>query len=205
MFEKEIFRQLYCYLSKNELLSRFQSGFRPKHSTLSALIQLCDQLLKNMDNRKMNCVAFLDVKKAFDSINHKILLHKMHILFGISGLQLNWFESYLSNREQQCEVNDNLSTPKRIICGVPQGSILGPLLFLLYINDMPDCLQNSDPSLYADDTVISASSNDCNDLVAIINADLEHIWKWMGKNKLQIHPENLNICLLHPPIISKII
>ena len=84
VFEKEIFCQLYCYLSKNELLSRFQSGFRPKHSTLSALIQLCNQLLKNMDNGKMNCVAFLDVKKAFDSINHKILLHKMHILFGIS-------------------------------------------------------------------------------------------------------------------------
>ena len=89
-----------------------------------------------MDNGKMNCVAFLDVKKAFDSINHKILLHKMHIFFGISGLQLNWFESYLSNREQQCEVNDKSSTPKRIICGVPQGSILGLLLFLLYINDI---------------------------------------------------------------------
>ena len=86
VFEKEIFRQLYCYLSKNELMSRFQSGFRPKHSTLSALIQLCDQLLKNRDNGKMNCVAFHDVKKAFDTINHKILLHKMHILFGISGI-----------------------------------------------------------------------------------------------------------------------
>ena len=199
VFEKEIFRQLYCYLSKNELLSRFQSGFRPKHSTLSALIQLCDELLKNMDNGKMNCVVFLDVKKAFDSINHKILLHKMHVLFGISGLQLNWFESYLSNREQQCEVNDKLSTPKRIKCGVPQGSILGPLLFLVYINDMPDCLQNSDPSLYADDTVICASSNDCNDLVAIINADLENIRKWMGKNKLQIHPKKSKYMFVASP------
>ena len=132
-------------------------------------------------------------------INHRILLHKIHILFGISGLQLNWFESYLSNREQQCEVNDTLSTPKRIKCGVPQGSILGPLLFLLYINDMPDCLQNSDPSPYADDTVICASSNDCNDLVAIINADLENIRKWMGKNKLQIHPKKSKYMFVASP------
>ena len=174
MFEKDIFRQLYFYLSNNSLLSKFQSGFRPKHSTLSPLIQLCDELLKNMDYRKLNCVAvFLDVKKAFDSINHKILLDKMRTLFGISGIQLKWFESYLSNREQQCQIDDQLSTPKQIKCGVPQGSILGPLFFLLYINDMPDCLQNSNPSLYADDTVISASSQ-FGELVAIINADLKH-------------------------------
>lgn len=189
VFEGEVFRQLYCYLTDNSLLSKFQSGFRPKHSTLSALIQMCDDLLKNMDNGNLNCVVFLDVRKAFDSINHKILLNKMRDLFGISGIQLNWFESYLSNREQQCLINGSLSTPKKIRCGVPQGSILGPLFFLLYINDMPDCLQNSVPSLYADDTVIYASSTDCDDLVARINADLENIRKWMIRNKLQIHPK----------------
>ena len=146
-----LFRQLYFYLSNNSLLSMFQSGFRPKHLTLSALIHLCDELLENMDNGKINCIVFLDVKKAFDSIIHKILLDKMRTLFGISGIQLKRFESYLSNRQQQCKIDDQLSSPKRIKCGVPQGSILGPLFFLLYINDMPDCLQNSDPSLYADE------------------------------------------------------
>ena len=85
VFEKEIVCQLYCYLSKNELLSRFQSGFSPKHSTLSALIQLCDELLKNMDNGNINCVVLFDIKKAFDAINHKIPLDKMRFLFGISG------------------------------------------------------------------------------------------------------------------------
>ena len=159
-----------------------------------------------MDNGKLNCVVFLDVKKAFDSINHKILLDKMRTLFGISGIQLKLFESYLSNREQQCQIDDQLSTPKQIKCGVPQGSILGPLFFLLYINDMPDCLQNSNPSLYADDTVISASSHDFDELVAIINADLENIRKWMISNKLQVHPKKTKYTFIGSPynLIHKI-
>ncbi len=188
VFEREVFRQLYGYLSNNSLLSKFQSGFRPKHSTLSALIQMCDNLLKNMDSGELNCIVFLDVRKAFDSINHKILIDKMHNFFGVTGNQLKWFESYLNNRVQQCLINGQLSSPRTITCGVPQGSILGPLLFLLYINDMPDSLSHSTPSLYADDTEIYASSNDCADLVNKVNIDLENIRKWMMQNKLQIHP-----------------
>ena len=111
--------------------SRFQSGFRPKHSTLSALIQMCDEWLQNMDDGKLNCVVFLDVRKAFVSINHEIPLQKMHDYFGIIGKELEWFKSYLTNREQQCTVNGQTSSPKKIVCGIPQGSILGPLLFLL--------------------------------------------------------------------------
>ena len=85
IFEKEVFRQLYGYLSSNSLLSSFQSGFRPKRSTLSALIQLCDNLFKSMDDGKLNCVVFLDVRKAFDSINHEILINKMRTFFGVTG------------------------------------------------------------------------------------------------------------------------
>jgi retron-type reverse transcriptase len=113
---------------------------------------MCDDLLKNMYNGELNCVVFLDVRKAFDSINHEILLDKMHHFFGITGTQLKWFESYLNNRVQQCLINGQLSSPKTITCGVPQGSIMGPLLFLLYINDMPDSLSYSVSSLYAYDT-----------------------------------------------------
>ncbi len=106
-FEKEVFRQVYRYLSESSLLSKFQSGFRPKHSTVTALIQMCDEWLENMDNGKLNGVVFIDIKKAFDSINHRILLNKMNEQFGIFGVELKWFESYLTNREQQCNVNGN--------------------------------------------------------------------------------------------------
>ena len=92
VFEREVFNQVYRYLSENSLLSRFQSEFRPKHSTLSALIQMCDDWLQNMDNGNLNCVVFLDVQKAFDSVNHEILLNKMHEYFGMSGTQLKWFK-----------------------------------------------------------------------------------------------------------------
>ena len=188
VFEREVFNQVYRYLCDNSLLSRFQSGFRPKHSTLSALIQMCDDWLQNMDNGNLNCVVFLDVKKAFDSINHEILLNKMHEYFGISDTQLKWFESYLINREQQCMVNGQISSPKNITCGIPQGSILGPLLFLLYINDMPKSLKYVTPSMYADDTEIYASSKHGDELVANLNCDLENVRKWMVQNRLQIHP-----------------
>jgi hypothetical protein len=114
---------------------------------------MCDDLLENMDKGKINCVVFLDVRKAFDCINHEILLKKMLNYFGTSGIPLNWFRSYLADREQQCLVNGHLSSPKMIKCGVPQGSILGPLLFPLYINDMPDSLKYLTPSLHADITL----------------------------------------------------
>ena len=99
---------------------------------------MCDEWLENMDNEKLNGVIFLDTKKAFDSINHGILLNKMKKRFGISSIELKWFESCLSNREQQCSINKQLSSKKKITCGVPQGSILGPLLFLFSMTCLSD-------------------------------------------------------------------
>ena len=113
VLEKEVFRRVYGYLTENCMLSKFQSGFRPKHSTVTALIQMCDEWLENMDNGKLNGVIFLDIKKAFDSINHGILLNKMKMRFGISSIALKWFESYLSNRERQCSINEQLSSKKQ--------------------------------------------------------------------------------------------
>ena len=113
---------------------------------------MCDNWLEKMDNGKLTGLISIDIRKAFDSIDHKILLRKMHEHFGIQGLQLTWFQFYLTKRSQVCVVNGHTSLAKEIVCGVPQGSILGLLLFLLYFNDLPECLRNTTLDLYADDT-----------------------------------------------------
>jgi hypothetical protein len=128
-FEKEVFRQVYTYLSVNSLLSKFQHGFRPKHSTVTALIQMCDEWLENMDNGKINGVVFVDIKKAFDSINHCVLLNKMNEQFGIFGSELKWFESYLMNRVQQCSINGKLSDKKGLTVECPRVLYWGSCYF----------------------------------------------------------------------------
>ena len=125
-----VFNQLYEFLNANSLLSKHQFGFRPKNSTLAALIQMCDAWYENIDIVEFNGAVFIDIRKAFDSINHNILLRKMKEQFGISNIELKLFESYLSDREQMSFVNGVMSAPKRIVCGVPQGSILGPPIVL---------------------------------------------------------------------------
>ncbi|CAB3998011.1 Kazal-type serine ase inhibitor 1 [Paramuricea clavata] len=128
-----------------------------------------------MDNGQLSGVVFLDIRKAFDSIDHTILLQKMNDQFGIKNVELDWFKSYLTNREQACIVNGAMSSPKAIVCGVPQGSILGPLLFLLYINDLPECLEKTSPHLYADDTQISTSAKTIEELTENLNNDLKKV------------------------------
>ena len=147
----------------------------------------------------LNGVVFLDIRKAFDSIDHSILLKKMNEQFGIYGAELKWFESYLTKRQQVCFINGHTSSPRQITCGVPQGSILGPLLFLLYINDMPNCLKSTTPCLYADDTEIFASSFDYDTLVKNLNYDLKNIHTWLTKNKLQHHPTKTKLMFIGSP------
>ena len=110
ILERSVFDQLYKFLNDNSLLSKYQSGFRPKNSTLTALLQMCDEWHQNLDCGKLIGVVFLDIRKAFDSVDHKILLHKMKTQFGLTSIELGWFESYLMNREQVC----NLPLLKRL-------------------------------------------------------------------------------------------
>ena len=173
VFEKEVFQQLYHYLKVNSILSKFQSGFRSRlHSTVSASIQMCDDWLDNMDKGRLTGVVFLDIRKAFDSVDHSILLEKVQF-YGVADRELMWFKSYLTARQQQCLVNGCLSSQSNLLCGVPQGSILGPLLFLIYINDLPNCLKFTTPCLYADDTQIFTSSFDTGVLANNKNSDLK--------------------------------
>ena len=169
VLERLVFNQLYKFLSDNSLLSKHQFRIRPKNSTLTALIQMCDEWYQNMDDGNLNGVVFLDIRKAFDSVDHQILLHKIKTQFGLRNIEFDWFASYLTNKEQVCNINGSISSSKNIKTGVPQGSILGPLLFLLYINDLPECLQRTTPCLYADDTQIFASSAE---LIDSLNHDL---------------------------------
>ena len=153
VFEKIVYDQPYQYLNDNQLLSSCQSGFRSLHSTLTALLEATNSWSVNIDNGFLNGVVFIDLKKAFDTINHEIILRKLSY-FGADQATDKWFQSYLSNRTQRCNVNGNLSTASTVTCGVPQGSILGPLLFFMYINDLPNCLRVAAPRMFADDTSI---------------------------------------------------
>ena len=164
-----IFEQLYEYLNNNNLISASQSGFRTLHSTLTALIETVDNWSINIDNGLLNGVIFIDLKKAFDTIDHAIL-RKLQV-YGVDQNGIKFFESYLSNRSQRCCVNDELSEAVPITCGVPQGSNLGPLLFLIYINDLPNCLNRASPRMFADDTNISIAANSVMELepLSILN------------------------------------
>ena len=146
VFERIVYDQLYNFLSTEGIISDQQSGFQSLHSTVSALLEATDSWELNIDRGYINAVVFLDLKKAFHAVDHEILLTKMN-RYGIQGTSLDWFKSYLTNRTQRCSVNDCLSDFTTLKCGVPQGTILGPLLFLVYINDLPNCLSFSIPRM----------------------------------------------------------
>ena len=130
-------QRLYKFLELCNVLYSLQFGFRQKHSTNHALISMTEAIKSTIDNKRFGCGVFIDLKKAFDTVNHDILLKKLEH-YGVRGTAFDWFSSYLSNREQFVSVNGQVSEKLVINCRVPQGSVLGPLLFLLYINDLPN-------------------------------------------------------------------
>ena len=150
-----ISNQLAFYLNDNNIIVTQQSGFRKCHSKETALLHMTDQYLLNMDKGILNGVLFLDLKKAFDTVDHQILISKLKI-YAFGGVAVNLFKSYLSNRIQKCRIQGVDSQPKKITFAVPQGSNLGPLLFLDYINDLRNCLEGTQTATFADDTSISS-------------------------------------------------
>ena len=186
VMERLLYNQLYNYLNENGLLSENEFGFRKGHSTSTALLDCTNEWYINMDRKLLNLVVFIDLKKAFDTVDHGILLRKLE-LYGIGGNALKLITSYLHDRSQLCQVNGSISSKREITCGVPQGSILGPLLFLVYVNDLPQCLDKARPRLFADDTNLTASGRNISDVESIMNSELAKLKEWLIANKLSLN------------------
>ncbi len=196
IFESAVNAQLRDFLVQYNILVDQQSGFRAKHSTSSTLIDVTDFILNNMNDGLITGAIFLDLKKAFDTVNHDILLTKLYNL-GIRGTEHKWFTNYLTSRYQSVVINGVLSDTLKIDIGVPQGSILGPLLFILYINDLTSVIDNKcKVVLYADDTALFYASNDPEDLQSVLNTQLQNVGKWLRQNKLTLNVKKTNLMLI---------
>ena len=154
--EKIVFQNIYSHLSENQLLSDRQSGYRPKHSTQLQLTYFCHNLYKSLDSGSSFTTIFLDISKYFDKIWHFGLIYKCENEFEITGSLLSWIESYLHNRKHRVKISSSFSSFQKINAGCPQGSVLGPLLALLYLNQLSHTTEN-DTQFFADDTSLHAS------------------------------------------------
>ncbi len=154
-------------------------------STSSALLQFTDDILGNMENGQVTGVVYLDLKKAFDTVNHRILILKLRAM-GADDSSIRRFKSYLNNRNMRTVVGNAMSSSRTVNIGVPQGSVLGPLFFLIYINDLAEGLQNSKAALFADDTAIYCSATSAADLQLHLNEDLKIVSKWMDVSKTKL-------------------
>ena len=195
VFERIVFNQLYEYLNRNSLLYKRQSGFRELFSTISCLLVNVDDWHNGIDTGHYIGSVFIDLKKAFDTVNQRILCEKlMH--YGIQDREIGWFQSYLSNRRQFCRVDGVDSEINHVKFGVPQGSCLGPLLFLVYVNDLPCSVKNSTVSMYADDTSLSYKSKALTQLNEAMNHDFMSLESWLKGNKIF-----LNVAKTHTMLI----
>ena len=195
VMERIIHTQLADYLDKYAILSDCQHGFRKHHSTDTCCLAMLDRMYKAMDAGKVGGVVFLDLKKAFDTVNHTILLRKLSSI-GVSDESKNWFRSYLTDRSQRTKVGSKLSDSKCISHEVPQGSILGPLLFLIYINDLCDVVELCGTSMYADDTAVFYFGNDVEEVQLSLQHDLQSISYWMYQNRLSLNVKKTKMMIV---------
>ena len=193
VLEKLFSKRLDGFIEKHKLLTESQYGFRENRSTSLALMELIEEITNCIEN-KYAIGIFIDLKKAFDTINHDILLDKLE-RYGIRGVGLKWLSSYLIDRQQFVKLGDYKSTLLDIKCGVPQGSILGPKLFILYINDICKVSDVFKFVLFADDTNIFCSGDNMQHLLNMITSEMNKLKKWFDRNKLSLNLNKTKIML----------
>lgn len=194
IFEKAAFNRLSSYLESKCMLVNNQYGFRRQHSTYMAIMDMYDKISAASDRNEFSIGIFIDLSKAFDTLDHVILIKKLEY-YGLRGVTLKWFQNYLLNRQQYVFLNESSSSLRVINCGVPQGSVLGPLLFILYINDIVNCSNILKFILFADDTNIFHSDTNVFQLMTTINCELLKLSKWFKANKLSLNVKKTNYIL----------
>ena len=197
LIEKLMHKQLYEFLEKNNVLFKNQYGFRKRNNTTYAVLEMVEKIKETIDTKKFGCGIFIDLRKAFDTVNHQILIKKLEH-YGIRGVALEWFISYLSNRKQFVFINGHSSELMYISCGVPQGSVLGPLLFLIYINDLPNISKIFYFFLFADDTHIFHEAKSLQKLEYEVNKGLKCLHAWLIINRLSLNIKKTNFVVFHP-------
>ena len=194
IFERVIYDRLDNFLTSSEIIYKFQFGFHKQYSTNHALLSIVEVIRNALDKKMFTCGVFIDLEKAFDTVNHQILLSKLYH-YGIRGVANKWFSSYLSNRFQKVSLNGVSSSQLPVTCGVPQGSILGPLLFLIYINDMHFAMQFSTTYHFADDTNLLYSCTSLKVLRKRLNNDLALLYDWLCANRLSLKTDRVTLKL----------
>ena len=196
VFEKLIYQQMMKFIVKHSILFINQYGFRENYSTTLALIDIVDKIKNSLDNNEYAIGIFLDLQKAFDTVNHEILYVKL-AHYGFRGHCLKFIQSYLSDRQQYSSVNGCNSDIKSINYGVPQGSVLGPLLFLLYMNDIKNCINEESIKLFADDTAIFDHDSSLTRLLKRAEQKMKSLHSWFMANKLSLSLSKSNFVLFH--------
>ena len=198
IFEKLAYSRLYSFLNLYNCIYELQFGFRAKHSNIHALINLTEMIREALDNSNFACGIFIDLQKAFDTVDHQILLRKMEY-YGIRGIANKWFKSYLSNRQQFVSINGFNSEKQAMNYGVPQGSVLGPLLFLIYINDLHKSIKYSKIHHFADDTNLLVVGKTLKSIQKQMNIDLKLLCKWLRANKISLNASKTELVIFRDP------
>ena len=200
ILEKVVANRLHEHIYNHHLSNDLQSAYKRFHSTETALLKIHNDIVDNMDNGKVTALTLLDLSAAFDTIDHSILLQRLHRYFGISGPALRWFKSFLSDRYQSINISGTLSSPQHLPFGVPQGSVLGPVLFSLYTTSLSQVIANRNLShhLYADDTqvYISLSQSNVQESLSTFSDCLTDILSWMESSKLKLNPDKTYLIII---------